>query len=247
MRWARCSTSSTVSPRSRIARKRLEDDVDDRRRETERRLVEQQQVGAATSARAIASCCCWPPERRPPGVARTPARSGTARSTAAMSSRRTRLRSPAGEAEPQVLLDGELGEDPPSLRDERDTGLRDPLRRTAPQRSSRRAGFLRAGRDQPHDRVQRRRLAGTVRPDQADDLAAAHLEREVADGCHAAVGDVEPFSSSIAGSALTRLPRARRSRRGTPQRRRDCRGSLPACPRRACVPGRGRGSGRRRP
>ena len=40
--------------------------------------------------------------------------------------------------------------------------------------------------------MQRRRLAGAVRPDQADDLAAPHLEREVAHGRDAAVGDVEP-------------------------------------------------------
>ena len=39
--------------------------------------------------------------------------------------------------------------------------------------------------------MQRRRLAGTVRPDQADDLAASDLERQVAHGCDAAVGDID--------------------------------------------------------
>ena len=42
-----------------------------------------------------------------------------------------------------------------------------------------------------HDRVQRRRLAGAVRADQADDLARRDLERKAAHRVHAAVADVE--------------------------------------------------------
>ena len=79
--------------------------------------------GAATSARAIASCCCWPPESAPAcacELRRIGNSSGRGRR------RRPRLlRPPAGEAQPQVLLDGELGEDAPPLRDERDTAARD--------------------------------------------------------------------------------------------------------------------------
>ena len=44
VRCARCSTSRTLTPRSRISASACEDDVDDRRREPERRLVEQEHV-----------------------------------------------------------------------------------------------------------------------------------------------------------------------------------------------------------
>ena len=54
---------------------------------------------------------------------------------------------------------------------------RDRLRRAAARASARRSLIV-AGvrRDEPHDRVQRRRLAGAVRADEADDLALADLE-----------------------------------------------------------------------
>src|SRR5205823_12742725 len=42
-----------------------------------------------------------------------------------------------------------------------------------------------------HDRVQGRRLTGAVRPDQPDDLAGFHLERQVPYGLDGAVPDRE--------------------------------------------------------
>ena len=250
MRCARCSTSRTVSPRSRIARERLEDDVDDRRREPERRLVEQQHVGRARRARgrSRAAAAGRPRARRPCRRRKScDDREELVDRSRCPSSTPSRL-APPGEAEPEVLLDGELGEDAAALGHERDA--------RAARRSRARArgascpceqDLAAARRHEPHDRVQRRRLAGAVRPDQADDLAASTSSDEVAHGGDAAVGDVErrraPASRLGAHAVLVHGALAE-VRRGDVE---VARGSRPAFPRRASGPGRARGSGRRRP
>ena len=80
---------------------------------------------------------------------------------------------PRREPEPEVLLHGELGEEPPPLRDERDTARAIALGRSSAERGHREADLAARERDEPHDRVERRRLAGAVRADQADDLASS--------------------------------------------------------------------------
>src|SRR5664279_3918302 len=71
-----------------------------------------------------------------------------------------------------------LGEDAPALGHERDARARNLLGRAPAQRLAREPDLARARRHEPHDRVQRRRLARAVRPDEPDDLAAPDLDRE---------------------------------------------------------------------
>ena len=104
--------------------------------------------GRATSARAIASCCCWPPESAPACRAWNSRTIGKRSSTRSTSSRCTVLRAARGEPEPEVLLDGELAEDAPPLRHERDAAARDVLGRPCRARSV------------PADRARRRRRRG---------------------------------------------------------------------------------------
>ena len=71
-------------------------------------------------------------------------------------------------------------------------------------------------RHDAHDRVQGRRLAGPVRPDQADELAAADLQAEAANGRDRPVQDIQtleledsgsPFRSSFRHRALAEVGR----------------------------------------
>src|SRR6185503_17791989 len=48
------------------------------------------------------------------------------------------------------------------------------------------------GRELPEDAVEQRRLARAVRPDQAEDLALAHLEGHAIHGADAAEGLLQP-------------------------------------------------------
>src|SRR5437764_1435313 len=82
----------------------------------------------------------------------------------------------SGEAEAEVLGDGQVGEDVPTLRDERDPEPRDVLGRAAADRAPVQPHVAAGDRDDAHDRVQRRRLPGSVRADQADDLALPSRE-----------------------------------------------------------------------
>ena len=140
MRWARCSTSSTVSPRSRIARERLEHDVDDRRREAEGRLVEQQQVRRRDERAGDRELLLLPAGERARGPApellhdrEQLVDGGDVRLGA--------LAAPAArEAELEVLLDAELGEDAASLGNERDAALGDALRARGHGATARTAG-----------------------------------------------------------------------------------------------------------
>ena len=66
-------------------------------------------------------------------------------------------------------------------------------------------------RDEPGDRVQRRRLAGAVRPDQADDLALLDAQADIAHGGDGAVADLE--AGELECRVSHRSPPARRGRR----------------------------------
>src|SRR5439155_6533718 len=97
-----------------------------------------------------------------------------------------------GQAEAKVLLDREVAEDPPPLGDERDARARDRRDRASPQRLPLEPNLATVGRQQAHDRVQRRRLPGPVRADQADDLPFADTQGQVADGGEASVANLDP-------------------------------------------------------
>ena len=157
----------------------------------------------------------------------------------------TAVRAAGREPEAEVLLDRELAEDPPALRHERHACARDRLGALPPQRAPAQPDLAGRRRHDAHDRVQRRRLAGAVRADQADDLAlvdAQAARRARRRRCRSA-----PRRRRARAPASGIVGRGRRSRPGRRPRRRGSRGSPPARPRRACGPGRARGSSRRRP
>ena len=122
---------------------RLEDDVDDLGRQAERRLVEQQHLGLGDEGPRDRELLLLATGKRPggalPGLVHD--REEVVGGLEAAPPPRARR---AGEAEPKVLLDGQLGEDPPPLRDERDPGAGDVLR--------------------PRGRAARRRRAARSRP-----------------------------------------------------------------------------------
>ncbi len=169
----------------------VEDDVDDRGSEPERRLVQEQDVGRGderTRDRKLLLLTAGERARLPPPRVddhweQLPQPLEVGRLALAAV--------PADESEPQVLLDGQLGEDAPALGDERDAAARDRLRLPSSDRRAAEPDVAGAHADEADDRVQRRRLPRAVRADQADDLALADLEREVANGRHRAVVDAE--------------------------------------------------------
>src|SRR6058998_882623 len=68
-----------------------------------------------------------------------------------------------------------------------------------------------ARRSQPRDHVEERRLPGTVRPDDADDLAGRDHERHVRDGDEAAeaLGDGADLKQHAVPSTPRAIPRCR--------------------------------------
>ena len=72
----------------------------------------------------------------------------------------------------------------------RDAGARAVLGLAAQPRAAQ-ADLAGGERDEPHDRVQRRRFAGAVGADQPDDLAPSECQAEVANGGDAAVADLD--------------------------------------------------------
>src|SRR6185437_6966148 len=76
----------------------------------------------------------------------------------------------------QVFLDAEAGEDAALLGAERDAGTRDLLRRQTDQLAALETDRAAAISDQPHDRAQRRGLAGAIAPEQRDHFALLHVE-----------------------------------------------------------------------
>jgi hypothetical protein len=156
----------------------------------------------------MASCCCWPPESAPAcacdGELLLLAAGERARLAAGeVGDDREELAHPGevildavacpsrGQAEPQVLLDRQARVDAAAFRHERDSRARDVLGRPACERRAAEEDPPRVRRDEPHDRVQRRRLPGPVRADQADDLALVEPQAEPADRGDAAVANLE--------------------------------------------------------
>ena len=172
VRCARCSTSRTPMPRSRIVSQRREDEVDDRRSEPERRLVEEEDRRPRDERSRDRELLLLPAGQR----ARMP--------VPELLDDREQL-GDLGEVRPPTPFERGRAASPsrrfsstvsspksrPPLRDERDPAPRDRLGRAAAQRPVAEADLAAARRDEPHDRVQRRRLPRAVRADQPDDLA----------------------------------------------------------------------------
>ena len=140
------------------------------------------------SERAIASCCCSPPESVPaPGCAarRAP---GTGEGPARVTGRPAPGRA-TGSRPAKVLVHGERREHAAPLGGERHARAA----RSAPggYRGSPARRSARCPRpwDQPHDRVERARLAGSVGAEDGDDLALLDVEAEVSYGADRAVRD----------------------------------------------------------
>ncbi len=186
-------------------RERVEHDVDHRWREPERRLVEQQDVRLGderSSDRKLLllpagqGACLARAELLDDREQLVDVRENRIGATTSASRR---------EAEPEVLLDRQLREDPPPFGHERNPAARDLLGRTSEERLGAEANIAADHRSNTHDRVERRRLAGPVRADQADDLAGSDLERELAYSLDAAVanpqiGDDQAHDSSTGAS-----------------------------------------------
>ena len=184
-----------MRPRSRISRERLEDDVDDLRREPERRLVEQEQVGArdegAARSRAAAAAR---PRARPRGRRRNSLHDRKQLVDGLRCPPRPPSpRAPAGEAEPEVLLDASARRRCAAPRGR--ARCRDRATRSGDAAEQRAAGepdLARVGGDEAHDRVQQSSTCpapfGPIRPTISP---RPHLERDAAHGGDAAVADVE--------------------------------------------------------
>ena len=201
VRCARCSTSSTVTPRSRIF--------------SSASKTTSTIVGARPSEGSSRSRTDGPGDERARDreLLLLAAREHACRPRPVLRHDREQLLDPpavlldavaavaADEPEAQVLLDRQLGEDPAAFRDERDARPRDRLRLPADDRRAGEANVAGSGPDQARDRVQRRRLAGPVRADQADDLPFAHGQVELPHGRHRAVVDREVVQLERGGSA----------------------------------------------
>ena len=105
-----------------------------------------------------------------------------------------------GAGEAQRLLDLEVGEDPAALRDVDDPAARD-LVRGAGERLAVETDLAGHQRQQPGQGAQRRRLAGSVGPEQGDDLALAYLEIDVEHDREAAVAGAETVGLEQCGHA----------------------------------------------
>ena len=160
-------------------------------------------LGRSSSARAIASICCSPPDSvpacwlQPLGEAREIAEHALEIGLA----RLRRSRAHIG-AEPQVLLDGQIGERAAPVRHMRDAEPRDVLRRASapigrPRKSispSRRIIALSARSD--------RRLAGAVGAEQRRDAAFLDLEIDAVQRLDRAVERLRgPSRRRIGGSS----------------------------------------------
>ena len=96
-----------------------------------------------------------------------------------------------GGSEAQVLVDCELGENAPPLGHEGDAEPRHILRPAADERASVQPDVAPRRPHQAHHRLQRRRLPGAVRPDEADDLAAVDGQGQAAHRLHGAVPNLQ--------------------------------------------------------
>ena len=240
VRCARCSTSRTPIPRSAIASERREDEVDHGRCETERRLVEKEDRRPRDERAGDRELLLLTARERP----RVPM-AELVHDREELPDLRDRVvgavcTGSSGETEPQVLLDGELGEQPPPLRDESDPTSGDrfrgaPAKRALPRRTS----PPRAGTSPmiACSVVDLPAPFGPMSPTISPDATSSDTPRTAATPPYA---DLE-IANLERHSSLPPTPR------GTRRRRRGSRGSRSASPPPASGPGRAPESDRRRP
>ena len=196
----------------------VEDDVDHARRQPERRLVEQQIRGSLISARGDGQLLGLA-ARQVAGRRRPPV--GRGRRTARATSSSRRRRSACDRRDPgqlEVLLDGEVAEDPPSLGHEREAGAHERGRLGAGDVVAVQAHRARRRAQQPGDGVQQRRLAGAVRPDERrrarprrrGATRRAGRDRAVARGQTLDLGDASRLGDVRRPQRLGRTPARRR-------------------------------------
>src|SRR5581483_3914058 len=172
------------------ASERVEHEVDDLRCEPERGLVEKKHVGLCDERACDRELLLLPPGKR---TGMPPAKLAQDRKELEDRLERGAVRStpPRREPEAEVLVHRQLAEDATPFGHERDACARNVLGAASEERPSTELHVAAGDGRHTHDRVQRRRLAGAVRPDQADDLPRLHLEREVAHRVDRAVADRE--------------------------------------------------------
>ncbi len=98
---------------------------------------------------------------------------------------------PGERPEPEVLLDRQAGEDAAASGGLHDAAGCCPLRGLTGDGRAVEPHVAAVGLDQAVDGVERRGLAGTVGPEQSDDLALADLQVHAEEHLHAVVGDSE--------------------------------------------------------
>jgi hypothetical protein len=103
--------------------------------------------------------------------------------------RRREARAAAAGGDPEVLLDGEVGQDPAALGDQGHPGAGDQVGGAAGQLPALEADAAGAGAEQAHDRRQQGRPAGPVAAEQSDGPALADGQVDaVQDGAAAVAG-----------------------------------------------------------
>jgi hypothetical protein len=135
-------------------------------------------LGSSTIARAIASICCSPPRQGAAGLI-APLFQDREVGVDLLEQRLAAGRSHPRTVEPgsQILEHGEQAEDPPLLGHPGDTEACEAVRRNALQIAPLERDPAAGAARHAHDGLERRRLADAVAPEQADDLAGAHLDR----------------------------------------------------------------------
>ena len=183
--------------------------------------------GRATSARPSASICRSPPESWWPGVVAAP---GQRLEQLVRPRRRPRARSRSAPqpAEPQVLVDGQLGDDAAALGDVGDPAPDPVLDADARRGPARRAGCCPPVTGTRPDRVRSSVvLPAPLAPTSGDDAAGRHVEVDVVQHRGAAVADgqaAEPPGARSRGSS----PRCPRGRPRRPPGRRATSSGVPA-------------------
>ena len=149
-------------------------------------------LGLAISPLAVASICCSPPESVPPFWVRRSFRRGNSSNTQSMALVDSRgILVPEEGAHLEVLLDGHPREDPATfgnLDDALGGHLVDLESRDLLAEQLDRA---RARGEKARDRLERRRLAGTVRADERHDLAFVDVDGDALEGLDLPVEGVD--------------------------------------------------------
>ena len=199
---------------------------------------------AASGAQAARGRSRAAAARRPRASSRTGRSSARARGSAraCRSMSLSTARGPVARSSPILRFspDGQAAEDSTALGNERDARTEDLVRRAARDRTALECDVAGRRLEDAGDRQQRRRLAGAVVADEADELALVDLEREPLHGCdpavvHRDVIELEqsraPFCRQVGRDHLF----ARADLLGRADRDRSCRSRAPGSARR---PGR---------